>query len=813
MIKGWGVDVREEEAVFVIGRFVDCDLIIDDETVSGRHLAIFERDDGYLAVDCGSTNGTFLEDSEYSIQSFPLESGKTIYLGDFELRSDEILAGLKASKDIQDIQGIEIELTGERISIGRALESDVHLPNANVSRFHAELIHEGSKFRLIDLGSTNGTLVNGQLVTNKGRLVGANDEISIGPYTFDLQVISPEKSVLSSRASQGFSIEAESISRVVGEGIRILDDISLTINPGEMVGLMGLSGAGKTTLLKVLNGNDPPSSGATYINGLDLLENFWFFRSMIGYVPQDDIVHPELTVGEALRFYADLRLPPDTEESELSQRIEQTLDKLGLSGTEGTLIGSPDTAKGISGGQRKRVNLAMELLSDPQIIFLDEPTSGLSAVDTRMVMELLRRLAGEGKTIIITIHQPSLQNYKLLDTVIILSFGKLAYYGPCHPESILFFNNGLTNDELLSNPDNALIGLHQAEIDRGEYELDARSQRNEKGVYWQQKYLASDFASQYVRQRKGSHELSDHAKAETSSYARQFVVLAHRFSVIKLKDRANTLILLAQAPLIGFMTGILFSEEAYLGSAEALPGMATMMFVLAISAIWFGNVNSCREIVAEKAILHRESKVGVGVVPYVYSKFIVLGALCFLQTILLLGSVKVASGYSLGFGASFWSLFAIVFVTAMIGLSIGLVVSAIAKSQSQALALIPIVLLPMIIFGGGMMSVKQMADNENPFSYTFSMIMPTRWAVEEMVHVYEGRNPVEDRCESIMERDFDNSGGSGEALEACLQLHDLSESLYGEGGSRQGIRIGLGVIFVFGPLFIVILIMKRRYVD
>ncbi|CUS49000.1 MAG: ABC-type efflux pump hybrid permease / ATPase [Idiomarinaceae bacterium HL-53] len=800
-----GTKVFTAKSEFTIGRSLTNDIAIDSPVVSSLHLKIDRAADGsWHARDNNSTNGTYLNSPHNRMNEFRLEPGQTIYVGSYKLLSDRILSVLKADS-VEKVGRIKV--SQDNVIIGRNPDADVYVAHPSVSWRHAKLTKSGENYVIEDLGSTNGTYVNGVLIKNPTQL-RKNDEILLGIYAFSIDFDSSDKvtSLVKKTTLDGLTLEAKNITKLVGKDIALLDDISLTVNPGEFVGLMGLSGAGKTTFLKALNGYDKPTRGSSYINGMDIYEHYNLFKTMIGYVPQDDIVHPELTVYEALDYYAKLRLPSDMKKGEIKRLIKDTLAKLGLAGVENTVIGSPDTEKGISGGQRKRVNLAMELLADPKIIFLDEPTSGLSAVDTKMVMELLRQLADEGKTIIITIHQPSFDNYKIMDSQIILSYGKLAYYGPTYPNSIKFFNPGNDDPSLLNNPDNALIGLNEGEAGAGEDKLDPRKDRNRKGKYWQQRYLQSPEHQDYVTKRQGLAKNLEGGQKQSASSIKQLFILAGRFIRVKLKDRVNTTILLAQAPLIAVMVSLLFSEEAYLGDANR-PGMAfTLMFVLAIAAVWFGNTNASREIVAERAIYERERMVGIKILPYVFSKFIVLAPLCAIQTGLLVGITYFATPFELGFENEIWWVSLLVFLTSLAGLSIGLLVSAFSKSQSQALALIPIVLLPMIIFGGGMMTVKQMYESDGKVAFYIAQAIPTRWALEEMTAIYDAETDHEAFCKERIDETLHES----EAMTNCLAMRNLTERNYGEAATNRETVLGVLGGFIVIPLLFVIFILRRR---
>jgi ABC-type multidrug transport system ATPase subunit len=284
----------------------------------------------------------------------------------------------------------------------------------------------------------DGKRISGRVLLQTGSSVG------LGSFRFNL--LDDAGNFSKKDYTGNVTIEAAGIVVEIKKGSnrrRLLDPVSLTVYPSELVALMGPAGAGKTTLLKTLNGYTPPDEGSILFNGEDLYANQEQFRLQIGYVPQDEIMHPQLTVKEALYYTAKLRT--DLRDSEIETRVMQVLKDLNIDDIGDREIGSPER-KVISGGQRKRVNIAMELLSDPSVLFLDEPTSGLSSHDAYHVMQLLRRLADSGKTIITTIHQPSIDIFKQFDSLIMVSrdkgdkAGMLVYFGPAYPESIQFFN-------------------------------------------------------------------------------------------------------------------------------------------------------------------------------------------------------------------------------------------------------------------------------------------------------------------------------------------------------------------------------------
>ncbi|MBN2716998.1 MAG: ATP-binding cassette domain-containing protein, partial [Deltaproteobacteria bacterium] len=280
-----------------------------------------------------------------------------------------------------------IRATTGIITIGRLADNVYRVDHPMVSGHHAKLTLKSGGYELEDLGSANGTFVNGEKVT-KPVMVKTTDYIQIGPVRMR---IAADGAVESDDLRLSTRVEVQGICFDVKSGFRLLRDVSFTIEPGEFVALMGPAGAGKTTLMENMNGNMQPTVGRVLINGVDLHQQFDAMRGHIGYVPQDDIVHRKLTVYEACYFTAKLRMR-GLSEQEIHDRVVQVLQELDIAHRANTIIGGPES-RVLSGGQRKRVNLAMELVTDPAILFLDEPTSGLSSSDAKSVMEILKELS------------------------------------------------------------------------------------------------------------------------------------------------------------------------------------------------------------------------------------------------------------------------------------------------------------------------------------------------------------------------------------------------------------------------------------
>ena len=638
-----------------------------------------------------------------------------VYFGTLRVPTARLLAGGLA---LGDEPYTALKVAGQETIVGRAKNCDIVLDDPRVSRRHARLLRVGERASIEDLGSSTGTFVNGRRITARQPL-RPGDLVAIGNYTLKLM---PGGNLEQRDYRGNVAIEARGVTIDV-PGRRLLEGVSLTIYPSELIALMGPSGAGKTTLISALNGYTPPTAGQVLFNGRDLYAHYAEFQGVVGYVPQDNIMHRDLTVGQALYYTARLRLPNDTSEDEIHKRIGNVIAQLGLEGTEHVLIGSPEK-KGISGGQRKRVNLAMELLTDPAVLFLDEPTSGLSSEDALMVMRLLRKLADGGKTIIVTIHQPSLEAYRLLDNLILVSKdakapepGRLAYFGPAYPQAVNFFNPGGVPGLKAGqdpSPDEVLHGLGK-----------------DKTAAWVERYQASPLKQQFVDDRAGKQSFDRGRAVQRKTHRAfgfgQWWTLVRRCLAIKRRDTTNTAILLAQAPVIALLVAMVFNKQT---TAEVTPAnwhsaanaTSITVFLLALAGLWFGCSNSAREIVGEWAVYRRERMVNLKIPSYIGSKFTVLGGLCFLQCAVLLGIVYWGAGLK----GPWLPMFLLLLLTALVGVGIGLTISALARTSEVAIALLPLILLPIVILAGILQPVHEMS---RPMQW-LAQTMPSRWAFE-----------------------------------------------------------------------------------
>jgi len=744
--------------VYVVGRDPSCDIVIvGAPMVSSKHARLTVASDGVrlLIEDLGSTNGTFLNNRDNAVTTpTTVESDDVLYFGSYRVpvsRIPMLLWGVGEDR--------APTTPGKRVfTVGRDRDFvDVAIEQPQISRKHATItVLDDGRFAIADAKSSNGVFVDGVRIRAE-TIVDASARVSLGSVPIELH---PERGVVVREYHGDMMIQAQRVSVDVPDAKspngrkRILHDVSFTAYPTEFVGLMGPSGAGKTTLMMALNGYTPPSTGGSLVNGSDLYANYNAFRGNIGYVPQDDIVYPQLTVYESLYYTARLRLPPDTSAAEIDTKISAILSRLEIQQTRDVLIGDA-LKKGISGGQRKRVNLAQELITEPSLLFLDEPTSGLASEDTINVMRLLRELADDGRTILLTIHQPSLEAYRLMDNVIYLFEGRLVYYGPTYPDSVLFFNpgeaDGARREQLLADPSNALKPLASDHREAMEAEVgEPRDRALKEAVERRQRmFESSHYYKQYVYDR-GSDLFAADVQLEPSTkqqtdrrgWLRQCRVLTERAARIKWKDKVGTAILLVQAPIIACILAAVFSAppsaDPYFDHLTRGPAA---LFLMVASAVWFGCSNAAREIVGEQAIYRRERMVNLMIPSYVASKFAVLGAVCALQCLMLLAIVYVPLGLSGGFVG----MYAILLLTSLVGLGMGLSLSSLVSTPEASIALVPLLLIPQIILGGAIMPVHEM----NAPMRVLSATMVARWGFEGLLYQEYGEDDlraIQDEC-------------------------------------------------------------------
>jgi ABC transport system ATP-binding/permease protein len=664
-----------------------------------------------------------------------------------------------------------IYLKNKTISIGRDPSADLELDAPTISRRHAAIERDDrGRYSIRDL-STNGVFVNRQKVD--GSLLLENGAIvQIGPYTFVLQ---GDELALVDRGSD-IRLDAKNIVLTVKDKnkqrIRLLNDISLAIEPGQLVALVGGSGAGKSTLMKALLGIEPKIEGTVYLNGDNLKSNFNIYRTLIGYVPQQDIVHTNLRVKEVLYYAAKLRLPPDIN---VTQVVDKTLQQIELVERQNNLV------KNLSGGQLKRVSIGVELLADPKLFFLDEPTSGLDPGLDKKMMQLLRKLADEGRTVVLVTHATT--NITLCDRLVFLGLGgNLCYFGTPEDSGNFFqLNDGDFADIYIR------LETKEAVADEAE------------------RYRNSQYQKHYIDERLGeiTQEKTVAPKKAKSSFFRQLIILIQRYIQLIVRDPVYLGLALITAPIgVALMTLALKDNEFLIKALRAAANgdsavainteraalARKVLFIFTSASIWVGFASSLQEIVKEAAIYLRERLVNLGLFSYLGSKVLTLGGLAIIQSVLisLVGvlcfkspevsltpfdvSNPEASDVSIPW---FVGVFVTTFLTIIASSSLGLMVSASVKNSTQANSALPLLLLPQIIFAGILFDVQK----GGVISKFISYLMVSRWSVAAYGTLASVNNLVpvdEDLNKTLFRLDmFENSVSNLLTSWGVLLLHAI----------------------------------------
>jgi len=685
-----------------LGRDPRCPILPDNRNVSRRHARIVREGDHVWIEDLGSASGTFVNGQAIGERGLLVPCDEILIGGvsigyDVRFEADDanweiadqasLIADAARTAPLGTAAGAAevIPLTEERITFGRAEDRDVILPHAMIAHRHALIEYRDGGYYLSDTQSRASTFVNGRNII-RARLE-PGDRVQLGPFVFRFEGARLRR--LLELTSLG--IVAVHLEQTAG-AITLLDDISLAIRPGEFIGLLGPSGAGKSTLLDALNGLRPARSGQVLINGEPLYEQYERFRHHIGYVPQDDIIHPELTSREALAYAGRLRLPPDVTGDELQALVEETLSALDLTRRGDVPI------RRLSGGQRKRVSVGVELLSKPGILFLDEPTSGLDPATESRLMRKLRQLADQGRTIVCTTHV--MENVDLFDKVVVLApGGRLAFFGPPLAAKAYF---GTAKFTLL--------------YDR----LEERPPEE-----WKEQYRQSDLGRALLGTATGEIAVSNRrrqrlAPAPASSAFAQWRVLTSRFATILRSDKPNLALLAAQPLVIAGLICLVCRE------------MPLIFFLLVVAALWFGCSTAAQQIVKERSIFRRERMVNLRLDAYVLSKFPLLALLTAGQCAVMLGIVWLFRGRE---GNAPVQLAALA-LAAWNGTALGLIISALAANADKAMAVVPLGLMPQIVLAGALVALPDM----NPPIRAASQVLASRWANQALeIALLEGR--------------------------------------------------------------------------
>lgn len=738
-------EFRLEKDSLTLGRSPDNDIVVPAEAVSRHHASLKRRGAGYVITDLGSTNGLSVDGQLVKEKLLApgdrVEIGKHViltYLGAEDVAA-QLAAGLPGMAGATPAAGaapapgpevLEIP-EGQALSLGRGAETAVHLVHPQVSALHAQVRRREGQVVIQDMGSSAGTFVNGQQVQERALQEG--DVIRIGPNQLvlrggRLQLMSEEGRL---------RLDAFHLGKTVGkEHKQILRDVSLSIKPQEFVAVVGGSGAGKSTLVTALCGFKPATEGAVLLNGVDLYRNFDAYRNEMGYVPQDDIIHVDLTVEKALDYAARLRMPADTTAAERHQRVREVIDELDLRSAKDTTI------RQLSGGQRKRASIGVELLTRPSLFFLDEATSGLDPATESQMMKLLRKLADQGRTIILITH--ATKNVMVCDKVCFLARGGyLAFYGP--PEDALRYFDVQDFDEIYERIDTGAAPEEWARryLASPEVQEYVVKPLNEIAQAWTGPQAgryggdggdgrgasAAGYAAAAALAPGGS--AAPGARVRSTSGWNQFVILSSRYLHIILRDKKTLVLLLAISPVLGMLDFVTWKHNLFDPVKGSATKVVTMLFMACLIGVLVGTITSVREIVKEDAIYRRERMVCVQVLPYVMSK-IAVGSIFALYSAVVLFLFKItAVDFTTISGIGYLALLFTFILCTFAGLMWGLLVSAVAPTEDRAMLLVILVLVPQFIFSGGMMPVADLGVAGR----IFGVLTSTRWALGAMATI------------------------------------------------------------------------------
>ncbi|KAA1244412.1 FHA domain-containing protein [Mycobacterium simiae] len=683
--------------VWTIGRGTDADVRLDNPRVSRNHAVLEPTPTGWVLVN-HSSNGTFLAgqrvervtiDQPLMVLLGSASSGQLVELHPSTTSPPGETTAARAPTAVHAIDQLVV-------TIGRGPDNNVVLNDLLVSRRHAMLRRTGSQWELVDNNSANGTYVNGNRIVRA--LIGPDDIVGIGH-----QLMRLSGGRLVQYVDTGdISYQASNLRVVTKKGKVLLADVSFVLPQRSLLAVVGPSGAGKSTLLGALTGFRPASGGAVRYDDRDLYDNYAELRHRIGFVPQDDILHTPLTVRKALNYAARLRFPQDVSAAERQQRIEEVLAELGLSTQADQRIDS------LSGGQRKRTSVALELLTKPSLLFLDEPTSGLDPGYEKSVMQTLRSLADDGRSVVVVTH--NIAHLNMCDRLLILApGGRLAYFGP---------------------PQQALSYFHCTDFADLFTLLE-----HDKATDWTARFNASPLAAAFAPPpawwrppHPGAAPAATKPVAQQSAFT-QFAVLCRRYLAVIAADRQYSVFLLI-LPLLLSLFAHAVPGKAGLSLAKAIELRSTqpsqLLVLLIIGGALMGCAASIREIVKEQAIYRREHGIGLSGGAYLASKLVVLTALTTAQGLILgfLGPALLPPpDQSVVLPWPTLEVAVAVVAVTVVSMMIGLLISALIGNADRGMPLLVLVVMAQLVLCGGMFGVRGRPPLEQ-----LAWLSPSRWA-------------------------------------------------------------------------------------
>lgn len=693
-----------------VGRDPLSEIVIDDARVSWHHAVLRPEGGHWTVEDENSTNGTYADGLRIHEQD--VGPGCVLRFGSPGDGPRAVLVSppppvrerpsAVAGVSMPSLTGTFRQpttvrpLSARTVRIGRAADNDLVVDDLVVSRRHAELrAHPDGTYEIVDLGSHNGTFLNGAPVARA--IVTPGDIVGVGHSAFCLVGDQLQEYVDTGEVS----LDVQDLTVAVDHGRRtLLEGVSFPVGEKCLLAVVGPSGAGKSTLLNALTGLRPADHGTVLYDGRDLYRDYAELRQRIGLVPQDDILHAQLTVRGALTYAAELRFPQDTAKAERRARVDEVVRRLGLEQRLHQPVHS------LSGGQRKRVSVALELLTKPSLLFLDEPTSGLDPGMDRSVMHMLRGLADDGRTVIVVTH--SVLSLDVCDRLLVLApGGRVAYYGP--PADTLAF-----------------FGYEQWPE---AFEAFERDQERD----WAGEYRASPFHGQYIVDSTAQPRLPRSGPVDAAppppkpqSWGAQLSTLVRRYTAALSADRTFLAIMIALPFVMGAMA------RALAGSRLTQETAMNALLILCVGGVLTGAANAVRELVKERVIYQRERAVGLSRLAYLMSKVVVLGTITVAQAVVLtlvalLGVDLDAPG---GEGVLMPPLVEITVSVALLSFTammLGLLVSALVRKEEVTMPLLVLLAIVQVVFCGALLKLDGVPGIEQ-----LSWLVPSRWALGAM---------------------------------------------------------------------------------
>jgi len=710
-----------------IGRAEDNDIVVPSRIVSRYHAVLEQVGDGYQIVPYPAAGNPVLFEGRPLGSVHRLSHEDKLRIGGLAPGSMVTLTYLSPRESVASTDAATIYF-GEKtqLTIGRDPSNDVVLDTPAVSRYHSQIERVGQRYRVRDLRSSNGTYVNGVPIEGDEWLQ-PNDAIRIGPHRF----VMGEDRLAQYDESRDQRVEAINLNKWVRKDLNILQNISVVFQPREFIVVVGQSGGGKSTLVDAIAGYRPATDGDVYVNELSVYENFDAIRNDIGFVPQRDIIHMELTVFQALNYAAQLRMPPDTTKQERNARIDEVLDDLDLAHRRDVQI------SGLSGGQQKRVSIGVELLTKPGLFYLDEPTSGLDPGTETSLMQLMRRLADQGRTITLITH--ATKNVMLADKVVFLARGgHLTWFGP-PDEALAYF------DQYRSERDRR---AREIEFDEIYSILDDSSKGSPEE--WGERYRNHPAYEKYI-----SNPLREKDHAPTGQFRvaaapgpkkgrqvsgwRQFLILSSRNLKILTRDRFGLILMLAAPPIVSLLDVILalvLGRDPFDFVEGSMPNVMITLFLLTVYGVMVGGLAQMREIVKEQDVYKRERLVNLRLFPYVMSKIWVAAILAVYASLVYMVVHYLAFDMP-GGSIEFILMFISLALATMAGMMLGLFASALAPNANSAPLIVVLLMLPQIVLGGALV----------PLPETITAPISTRWAFQAFMGITGvGSDVAADAC-------------------------------------------------------------------